>query len=119
MTVQEAQKFFEATEFSSETKKKIAELLHGKEVLDPYTTLEIKAAMQVELFKSLEDVDVSDTEEAKQIEKAYEDDVAEIEKNLKDNMEFVEGELKELDDVYSKLTRISDDIKADKIREFI
>ncbi|MBP7805239.1 MAG: hypothetical protein KA052_03420 [Candidatus Pacebacteria bacterium] len=121
MTVQETKKFFEGSEFSAETKAKINALLEGKEALDPYTVLEIKAAMQEELSKDFDEagVDVSQNPNVIALQKEYEEEMKKLEAEMQEDADFVDGELKELDKLQKEVTRVADEMAADKIRESI
>lgn len=121
MNIQEAKEFFADSDFSAETKKKIAKLLDGKTALDEFTTESIKALMQLELEKDFKEagVEILHDVEAEETEKEYKADLEKIEKDLTEDQDFVDSELKKLDDIRKRVVKTSEDMTADAIRQSI
>lgn len=121
MTIQEAQDFFAASDFSDITKSKIAKLLEGKKELDNQLILEIKELMQSELDQDFKDegIDVSNTPEDKKSQAEYDAALDEIESDLQQDMNFVETELNDLEVQRKEVMKISDEMEADAIKQSI
>ena len=119
MNIQEAREFFADSDFSPETKRKIAKLLENKTVLDEFTTESIKALMQMELEKDFKEagVEILHDPEAEEVEKEYKNDLETIEKEMKEDQDFVDTELKKLDNARKRILKTSEDMAADVIRK--
>lgn len=121
MTIQELRDFFIKSDYSEETKTIIAGMLNNKTEITPGLIFELKDVLQKELdfdFKEL-GIEVENNEEAKQAKKEYDETLDSIEKDLGEDMVFVEKELKELEETRKIVSKISDEIEADKIRQSI
>lgn len=120
MTIQEAKEFFATSDFSEETKKKIAAVFEGKRALDEKVLTAVKALMQEELNKDFAESGVTLTE-AQENEAAgiYAKELEKVDTELAEDTKFVETELKALDDVRKKMMTVSDAIDADAIRASI
>ena len=121
MNIQELRDFFVNSDYSDETKAVLAGILNDKTEVTPGLIFQVKDVLQKELdvdFKEL-GVNIDDNEEAKQALKEYNDTLDTIEKDLGEDMAFVENELNELEEVCKTVSKISDEIEADKIRQSI
>jgi hypothetical protein len=121
MNIQEAQEFFADSDFSGDTKKKIASLLKGKSVLDVGTTNAIKALMQEELDKDFSEagVEILHDTQVEEVEKEYKADLEKIEQNIKEDQVFVETELDKLEVVRKRVMKTSDDMAVKAIQQSI
>jgi hypothetical protein len=117
MNIQELKDFFAKSDYSEETKSVIAQVLADKIEVTPGLVSHVKDILQKELdsdFKEL-GVDAANDPELQKAEKEYIAELDTIEKDLKSDMGFVEKELKDLEDVRKEVTKISDEIEADKL----
>lgn len=119
MKIQEIKDFFSQSDYSDETKSVISKILTDKTEVTPGLVSQIKDILQKELdadFKEL-GVDVKNEPEFQKIEKEYIEALDTIEKDLNADVDFVEKELKELDEIRKKISQVSDEMEADKIRQ--
>jgi len=121
MNIQELRDFFTASDYSSETKATLSGILADKTEVTPGLISQVKDVLQKELdadFKEL-GVDIEGNEEAQLAQKEYNDTLVSIEKDLAEDMNLVEKELNELEEVRKTVSKISDEMEADKIRQSI
>ena len=121
MTIQELRDFFIASDYSDETKSTLSNILKDKTEITPGIIFQVKDILQKELdadFKEL-GVDVEGDEGAQQIQKEYDEALEAIEKDLTEDMNFVEKELNELEEIRKKVSKVSDEMEAEKIKQSI
>ena len=99
MEIEELKQFCESSDFTPETKHKIATVLAGKAVLDYDTYAAVKEILQQELDSDFAEagVDLSDDPEAQAEEAKYEAEMHELDKLMEGDMDFIEKEKADLD----------------------
>ena len=119
MNIQELKDFFAKSDYSSDTKSAIADILVDKQEVTHGLVSHLKDILQKELDADFNElgVDLKNDPEMQKIEKEYTDTLDTIEKDLNSDMEFVESELRELDELKKKITQASDEIDASKIAD--
>ena len=98
MDIEELKQFIESSDFTPETKQKIAVMLSGKAVLDYDTYAGVKEILQQELDSDFKEagIDLSDDPEAQNAEKKYELALEEIESSMEEDTQFIEEKTKNL-----------------------
>ena len=121
MTIQELRDFFEASDYSIETKSKISDVLKDKTEVNQGVFFQIKDILQTELDADFKDlgIDAEGDEEAQRAKKEYEDTLNVIEKDLDDDMKYVEKEMSDLEETRKTISKVADEIAADDIRKSI
>ncbi len=114
MDIQELRQFIEASDFSPETKQKVAVILAGKAILDYDTYASIKDILQQELDNDFESagVDVSEDPEVKQAEAEYQAELEDINKEIEEDGAYIDQEMQKIEEIKQRIDKIDSDIKA-------
>jgi small-conductance mechanosensitive channel len=121
MNIQELKEFFEKSDYSDETKTVLTGILADKTEVTPGLVSQLKDVLQKELDADFEEIDseMKNDPEMKKIEQEYVETLDKIEKDLNEDMSFVEKELNDLEEIRKQITKVGDEIEADKIKQSI
>ena len=112
MDIHELEQFIEASEFTQETKKKVAIILAGKAVLDYDTYAAIKEILQQELDADFEKagVDVSSDPDVQNAEAQYQAELDRLNAEIEEDERFIAEETKKLEAVTGEIKQIENQI---------
>jgi|GEM_PF-1721049 len=121
MNIQELKDFLTRSDYSDETKSVLSSILADKTEVTPGLIFQIKDVLQKEIDADFDELgaDVSNDPEYKKAEEEYIEDLNKIENDLNEDMNFVEKELKQLDENRNKISKVADEMEADKIKQSI
>ena len=110
MDIEELKQFIESSDFTPETKQKIAVMLAGKAVLDYDTYAGVKELLQQELESDFKEagIDLTDDPEAQEEEKKYETALEQIDASMEEDMNFIEEKTKNLSDMSDTLAQVTE-----------
>ncbi len=101
MEIEELRQFIQASDFTPQTKQKIAVMLAGKAVLDYDTYAGVKEILQQELDSDFKEagVDLSNDPQDQADELAYEAELEQLNATLDNDLQFIEEEKKKLEEI--------------------
>jgi len=121
MNIQQLKDFFSASDYSDKTKSEISQILSDKTEVTPGLFSQVKDILQKELDSDFKEmgIDATNEPELQKIEKEYIEELDKIEEDLGNDMNFVEKELNDLEEMRKQVSKVSEEIEINNIKQSI